>query len=136
MKSDFVKCGILGWCIEIVWTAFNGIKSENNKFIGHTSIIMFPIYGLASVIKPLSKNLKNKKIPTVIRGTIYTIGIFTVELITGSILKKTNNCPWDYSDKKYNINGVVRIDYAPLWFVVGLLFEKILDSKECRTQDK
>ena len=136
MKSNFVKCGILGWCIEIVWTAFNGIKSENNKFIGHTSLIMFPIYGLASVIKLLSKKLKNKKIPTVIRGTIYTIGIFTVELITGSILKKTNNCPWDYSDKKYNINGVVRIDYAPLWFVVGLLFEKILDSKECRTQDK
>ena len=34
MKSDFVKCGILGWCIEIIWTAFHGIKSKNNKFIG------------------------------------------------------------------------------------------------------
>ena len=29
MKSNFVKCGILGWCIEIIWTAFHGIKSKN-----------------------------------------------------------------------------------------------------------
>ena len=31
MKSDFVKCGILGWCIEIIWTAFHGIKNKNNN---------------------------------------------------------------------------------------------------------
>lgn len=132
MKNNFVKCGILGWCIEIIWTAFNGIKSDNNKFVGHTSIIMFPIYGLASIIKPISTRLKNRNIPVLVRGVVYTIGIFTVELITGSILKKNNNCPWDYSDKKYNINGVVRIDYAPLWFIVGIFFEKILGSKECK----
>lgn len=132
MKSDFVKCGILGWCIEIIWTAFHGIKSKNNKFIGYTSIIMFPIYGLASVIKPISLKLKKMKMPIIIRGTVYSIGIFMVELITGSVLKKTNNCPWDYSDKKYNINGVIRIDYAPLWCIVGVIFEKMLNSKECR----
>ena len=129
MKSDFVKCGILGWCIEIIWTAFHGIKSKNNKFIGYTSIIMFPIYGLASVIKPISLKLKKMKMPTIIRGIVYSIGIFMVELITGSILKKTNNCPWDYSDKKYKINGVIRIDYAPLWCIVGVIFEKMLNSK-------
>ena len=132
MKSDFVKCGILGLCIEIIWTAFHGIKSKNNKFIGYTSIIMFPIYGLASVIKPISLKLKKMKMPTIIRGIVYSIGIFMVELITGSILKKTNNCPWDYSDKKYNRNGVIRIDYAPLWCIVGVIFEKMLNSKECR----
>ena len=27
MKS-FVKCGILGWCIEVLWTAFHGIKAK------------------------------------------------------------------------------------------------------------
>ena len=129
MKSDFVKCGILGWCIEIIWTAFHGIKSNNNKFIGYTSIIMFPIYGLASVIKPISLKLKKMKMPTIIRGIVYSIGIFMVELITESILKKTNNCRWDYSDKKYNINGVIRIDYAPLWCIVGVIFEKMLNSK-------
>ena len=128
MKSDFVKCGILGWCIEIIWTAFHGIKSKNNKFIGYTSIIMFPIYGLASVIKPISLKLKKMKMPTIIRGIVYSIGIFMVELITGSILKNKNNCPWDYSDKKYNINSVIRIDYA-MWCIVGIIFEKMLNSK-------
>ena len=90
---------------------------------------MFPIYGLASVIKPISLKLKKMKMPTIIRGIVYSIGIFIVELITGSILKKTNNCQWDYSDKKYNINGVIRIDYAPLWCIVGVIFEKMLNSK-------
>ena len=87
---------------------------------------------MASVIKPISLKLKKMKMPTIIRGIVYSIGIFMVELITGSILKKTNNCPWDYSDKKYNINGVIRIDYAPLWCIVGVIFEKMLNSKECR----
>ena len=73
MKSDFVKCGILGWCIEIIWTAFHGIKNKNNKFIGYTSIIMFPIYGLASVIKPISLKLKKMKMPTIIRGILYVV---------------------------------------------------------------
>lgn len=71
MKSDFVKCGILGWCIEIIWTAFHGIKSKNNKFIGYTSIIMFPIYGLASVIKPISLKLKKMKMPTIIGDSLF-----------------------------------------------------------------
>ena len=59
---------------------------------------------------------------------IYTAGIFLVEFVSGSLLKKSNNCPWDYSSAKYNIKGVVRLDYAPLWFVMGLIYEKILSK--------
>lgn len=35
-------------------------------------------------------------------------------------------CPWDYSHAKTNIDGVIRLDYAPLWMAAGLLFERIL----------
>ena len=28
MKSNFVKCGILGWRTEITWTASHGIKKQ------------------------------------------------------------------------------------------------------------
>ena len=57
------------------------------------------------------------------------LSIFTAEYITGYILKKRNMCPWDYSKAKYNINGLIRLDYAPLWFLVGLVFEKLVNTK-------
>jgi len=88
---------------------------------------MLPIYGVASLFLPLSRKIKNKSF--VIRGTIYTLFVFSIEFISGTLLKKKKCCPWDYSDKKYNINGVIRLDYAPLWFISGLIFEKIINKK-------
>jgi len=35
-------------------------------------------------------------------------------------------CPWDYSNTPLNYRGLIRPDYAPLWFGAGLFFEKIL----------
>ena len=35
---------------------------------------------------------------------------------------------WDYSHTPFHYRGVIRLDYAPVWFVTGLLFEKILSK--------
>lgn len=128
---NFIKCGLLGWCIEIIWTGFHSYKNNDKKMMGNTSILMFPIYGMASIIHPLYKCLKNLNI--FFRGIFYTIGIFVIEYTSGYILKKKGKCPWDYSDSKYNIGGLVRIDYAPAWFIVGLFFEKILNTTHSRS---
>ena len=63
--------------------------------------------------------------PALLRGSIYSAGIFVCEYLTGSFLKKKGICPWDYSNAKTNINGVIRLDYAPLWMMAGLLFERV-----------
>ncbi|BBF41545.1 hypothetical protein lbkm_0225 [Lachnospiraceae bacterium KM106-2] len=55
------------------------------------------------------------------------LSIFGVEFVAGTILKHFDACPWDYSKAKYNVKGVIRLDYAPVWFVAGLLYEKILE---------
>ena len=44
----------------------------------------------------------------------------------GTYLKKRGCCPWDYSDAPLQVNGVIRLDYAPLWFLTGLFYEKRL----------
>lgn len=126
MKKDFIKCGITGCCMELFWTTFCNAKKKDYKLIGQTSVWMFPIYGMAWIIKPVSGRLKEKKKNTLERGMIYTAGIYMAEYTTGMMLKKKNRCPWDYSKSKYNVNGVIRLDYAPLWFLVGLMYEKIL----------
>lgn len=123
MKS-FVKCGVSGWCLELLWTSLESLRRGEFKLMGQSSIWMFPIYGMAAVIRPLSVLFRPFSFIT--RGLIYMSGIFSMEYLSGSLLKKHNVCPWDYSSAKLNYHGLIRLDYAPLWFLTGLLYEKIL----------
>ena len=88
---------------------------------------MFPIYGMASILTPLFEMLRGKSV--MLRGSIYACLIFLGEFCSGSLLKKYDLCPWDYSQVPYNYKGVIRLDYAPVWFFTGLLYEKILSKK-------
>ena len=121
---SFVKCGILGWGLEIFWTGLGSLIHGDPQLTGRSSLWMFPIYGLAAAIGPVYQRLK--PLNFVFRGLIYMVCIFAVEYVTGSILRSLNLCPWDYSQAAFNINGLVRLDYAPLWFAAGLLFEWVL----------
>lgn len=126
-SSRFFFCGILGWCMEIVFTSLHCLKTKNRKMIGNTSIWMFPIYGMACLFAPLCKRMRHRNVFQ--RGSIYAMLIFLCEFISGSLLTKIRACPWDYSQAKLNIKGLIRLDYAPLWFGAGLLFERILTEK-------
>lgn len=112
--------------MEILFTGLHSFKDENPKLTGNTSIWMFPIYGMAAVIGPVSKRLKD--FPALWRGSIYTVGIYFMEFTTGSVLSWLKICPWDYSQAALNYKGLIRFDYAPLWFMAGLFFEKILSD--------
>lgn len=125
-KNNFVLCGLTGWGFECFFTGCKGLFKKDKKLTCKTSLWMFGIYGMGFLIKPIYNIIKN--IPTFFRGIIYSIMIFFTEFVTGVILKKHKACPWDYSDSKYNIKGVIRLDYAPLWFIVGLIYENILTS--------
>lgn len=124
MKKNFLLCGFTGWCLEILFTSFDSFRKRDLRLMGKTSLWMFPIYGMAAFIRPLYHWVKN--FPTIMRSIIYTILIFSGEYLTGSILKKHQMCPWDYSKAKANIKGVIRLDYAPYWMITGLIFEKLL----------
>ncbi|MDD7178138.1 MAG: hypothetical protein SPG09_11620 [Lachnospiraceae bacterium] len=128
LPKNFFICGLTGWCIEIVFTSLKGLHQHDHKLLGQTSIWMFPIYGCAALIKPMYHLIG--RLPAAIRGGIYSAAIFAGEYVSGSILKKHNCCPWDYSRARFNIRGVIRLDYAPLWMGAGLLFERILGCKK------
>lgn len=107
-----------------MFTSFDSFRRRELALVGKTSAWMFPIYGMAAFFKPTFRLLKGK--PTVFRGFVYSALIFICEFISGSLLKKKNLCPWDYSRARANINGVIRLDYTPVWMIAGLIFEKIL----------
>lgn len=126
--NNFVRCGVLGWCLEIIFTAINKIRRRQFSLQGNTSIWMFPIYGCASLLAPIFHFMKNK--PLIVRGLTYMSMIFSMEFISGTLLKRKSLCPWDYSRSKWNISQVIRLDFAPYWFGAGLLFEKLLTKPE------
>ena len=130
MKNKFIQCGLLGWCLEIFWTGLKSLRQRKMKLMGQSSIWMFPIYGMAFLFAPLSKLLRRRS--AWFRGSVYMCLIFLMEYVSGTILKKRNCCPWDYSHAKLNIHGIIRLDYAPVWFLTGLLYERFLTRADRR----
>ena len=124
---NYIHCGLLGWFLEITFTAFQAFRRRDFKLPGVTSIWMFPIYGLASLLCRLIRRQN-----FIFRGLVYTGIIFSAEFITGILLRKRELCPWNYERSRWNIAKVIRLDYAPCWFTVGLLFERLLLENEDR----
>ena len=124
MKKNFFLCGLTGWCLEILFTSFHSFRKRELQLVGSTSLWMFPIYGTAAFLKPVCRLIKN--FPTFIRAFFYSCFIFLGEYVSGSILRKHQVCPWDYSKAPANIKGVIRLDYTPCWMAAGLIFEKLL----------
>ena len=108
-KYPFLFCGFTGLCLEILWTGLHSLLRGDASMKGTTSLLMFPIYGCASLILPVYKKLKT--LPALLRGSLYTAGFYLAEFASGSILQ---------------YKGIIRLDYLPVWFLTGLFFEKIL----------
>lgn len=125
-SKNFLKCGLTGWCMEIIFTSLDALRHRDKTLTGHTSIWMFPIYGCAALLAPISRLLQKKSVLT--RGLTYMSLIFSTEYITGKLLSLKGLCPWDYRNSRWNIDRVIRLDYAPYWFGAGLLFERLLTS--------
>lgn len=123
---NFIKCGLLGWGFEILFTSLSSLRRRDWKLTGQSSLWMFPIYGSACILAPLSRLIGNLSVW--FRGIVYAILIFLVEFFSGKFLTKHGLCPWNYAKSKWHIHDVIRLDYFPCWFVVGLIYEKVLNA--------
>ncbi len=124
--------GILGWCLEIIWTGFGSMLTGDVRLTAQTYLWMFPIYGVAVLLEPVHDAIRLW--PVWLRGLLWMLLCFSIEYLTGWLLRNLiGTAPWDYSGNFFNIDGLIRLDYAPAWFTAGLLFEKIhdwLDEKQ------
>lgn len=141
---NFFKCGTAGWCLEILFTSVDSILTHDWRLMGRTSLLMFPIYGLGALLGPVGKGIDrwleegiwdkleagerlkaSGKELALRHGMIDMVLIFCAEYIFGFCMRQMGICPWDYSGRPTNISGLIRLDFAPLWFFTGLLFEEI-----------
>lgn len=124
--KNFLKCGLAGWCMEILFTALGSLQKREFRLVGQTSLWMFPIYGSVCLLTPLFSFLK--RFPVLVRGTIYAVCIFFGEFLSGNFLMGKKVCPWNYERSRWNVKKVIRLDYFFNWLLAGLLFEKLLAS--------
>ncbi len=123
--------------MEVVFTSIESILVQDWRLIGRTSLLMFPIYGLGALLAPISTMVDRwigeiQLRPTdrfVRHGMLDMVLIFTAEYLSGMWLRARGMCPWDYSGRMASVNGLIRLDFAPLWFMTGLLFEQITKRK-------
>ncbi|PKM81619.1 MAG: hypothetical protein CVU89_08995 [Firmicutes bacterium HGW-Firmicutes-14] len=124
MKYRFLIYGLMGITMEILWTGAGSLLKGDMSMRGFSYLWMFPIYGAAVFLEPLHERIRD--VAWYGRGIIWIAVIFSIEFITGRIIQLTVGLiPWDYSGtSRYSVAGLIRLDYAPVWFVVGLLFEQ------------
>ena len=60
--------------------------------------------------------------------SVYALLIF-LRILHGSNFK-IRGMSLGLQQAKLNIKGVIRLDYAPVWFMTGLLFERILVRRQ------
>jgi len=126
MKTRFVIYGLTGWIAETLFTGIGSLLKGDLTMPARTYIWMFPIYGLMILLEPVHNNLRNT--PVLFRGGVYTIIIFAIEYTTGGILRELlGSCPWDYGGERYSIDGIITLRFIPVWFIGGLIFERLHD---------
>jgi uncharacterized membrane protein len=125
MWIRFLIYGLLGWGVEVLWTGLGSVLRRDPRLTGHTYLWMFLIYGSAALLlEPVHRLIAGYPWP--VRGLVWVVVIFVLEFASGWMLRQaTGTCPWDYSGTRFAVAGLIRLDYAPAWFVLGLLFEQV-----------
>ena len=122
----FIFFGILGVTSEIFCTSISNLRKKKDKCLrGSSSIWMFFVYGTVYFIILFVLSYFSEY-HIIARGLIYMILFYSLEFCSGFILKKCRAVPWDYSnDTKYHFKGIIRLEFAPMWFIGGLISEVI-----------
>ncbi|HEX3030991.1 MAG TPA: hypothetical protein VHS59_01920, partial [Bacillota bacterium] len=107
-----------------MWTGLNSLVAGDVSLAGRTYLWMFPIYGLAFLLEPIHDRIRLW--PPLARGSLWMVLFTGIEYLSGWLIRSiTGSCPWDYSYARWNIDGLIRLDYLPLWFLAGFLYELV-----------
>lgn len=126
MLQRFIIYGIAGWATEVLFTGLGDfIDSGDPALKARTHFWMFPITAVACLLMELVL-LHFSGAPFLLRAPLHIIVIYAVEYLSGATLYYTMKArPWDYSGRGWDVQGFIRLDYAPFWLLAAWLFERV-----------
>lgn len=121
-SARFLAYGLVGWTIDSLYVWAHTGRPRPSSLLNVT------VYGLAQpLFEPLHNRVRAR--PAALRAALYASGILGVEYVSGRALRRLRgSAPWDYSDARFAVDGLVRLDYAPLWAAYGLGLELLHDA--------
>ena len=114
----------IGVTMEMVCTSIMAfIKHRDPILKGETYLWMLPIYATVPYIYVLIQNV----LPNMVwwqKGFVYMIAFYLLELAAGLIIKAIIGVsPWNYKHYRFHFMEVVCLEYAPVWFIYGIVGE-------------
>lgn len=123
MIKRFFIYGLVGWGMGVVWTGLGSLFNGDLRLESFTNLWMFFIYGSAVFLEPIHDTISKWRWP--VRGFMWVILIWGIEYTSGFLLTNLLGVsPWVY-DGAFAVDSLVRLDYAPAWFIAGMIFERL-----------
>ena len=115
--SLFFIYSLLGWIVEVIFTS---IRNSKITFRGFLIGPYLPIYGFASLLMIMALDkFKDNILAFFIMASLTAASL---EYITSYIMEKLFKIRWwDYSEKKYHLDGRICLSNTILFGVLGLM---------------
>ena len=127
--TRFGLYGIAGLCLEFLFTSVTSQldRTGDARLIGWSSLWMLPIWGCAFLTcDVMGRRFAKRAVSWPARAAFYVLFCFALEYVSGAAIRAcVGRAPWDYSAARWNLHGLIRLDYAPIWAVCGLGGERL-----------
>jgi len=119
---------VMGWILELL---YRNLKAKNKKWInpGFCTGPYLPIYGFGlCVIFSIALLEKYEFIAHPIWNKLFLFAVMAVlmtvvEYVAGLFcLKVLNVRLWDYSDRKFNVQGIICPTFTFYWMIIGAIY--------------
>lgn len=123
---EMLLFAFLGLGLEVFFTAILDCRKDKRRhLLGYSSLWYLPVYmlpplffeALGCILFPLS---------WILRGLIYMFVIFACEYLAMFLLRQllgASPSEESYYGSRWNIHGLIRLDFAPAMFFLGLIME-------------
>lgn len=124
MTLNFYTLGVLylvysflGWVGETVVATFRGKRFANRGMAAGPFCF---VYGTTAILMAVGfADMRTKPVALFVACMLTAT---VVEWLTAKLLERLHNRKWwDYSDKKFNLNGYVCLQYSVLWGALGMV---------------
>lgn len=121
----FILFCFIGWLLEVAYRSFRHKYFVNPGFLVGCAL---PIYGTGGICLYAVCSLKltfihNEVLKIIVILLVCTLLMTLIEFLAGLLsLKVYHNRLWDYSDRKFNIMGIICPQFSIVWGICGAIF--------------